>query len=157
MLLRARRARAPAMGEKEEESADAMLNRGVKRGIRGALFLAVGAAVWSLRGSMRSLFALGLAARGGFLAGFLHVLTGPDHIAGFTALAVNQPVVAAMGLSTLWGFAHVAGHFSVGAVLVLARALGAPLAQDYVFEPRVRTQKVSIFSNLFSTCFLTFF
>jgi len=100
----------------------------MKQAIRAGLLLAGVAAVCGGRSSMRSGLSQALGAgRIGFTAGVLHSLAGPDHIAGLAALAVNQPVVSAVGLAALWAFGHVAGQFGLGAVLFLTRTFSASI------------------------------
>jgi hypothetical protein len=59
---------------------------------------------------------------------------GPDHIAGLTALAINQPVAPAISLASIWASGHVTGQCSIGALLVFLRTIGAPAIQKVLFE-----------------------
>jgi hypothetical protein len=70
----------------------------------------------------------------GVASGALHTLTGPDHIAGLTALAINQPVGPAVSLASIWASGHVTGQCSIGALLVLLRTIGAPAMKKVLFE-----------------------
>jgi sulfite exporter TauE/SafE len=81
-----------------------------------------------------ALAALVTAAGAGVAAGALHSLSGPDHIAGLAAHAINQPPSTAVGLGTIWASGHVAGQCGVGAALVLMRAMGAPMIKQVLFE-----------------------
>ena len=42
----------------------------------------------------------------------------PDHVAGLTALAINQPVGPAVSLASVWAGGHVTGQCFIGAALV---------------------------------------
>ena len=58
----------------------------------------------------------------GFIAGLVHVLTGPDHLAAIAPLAARQPVRAWIpGLR--WGIGHSAGVAVVGVISLLLRDL----------------------------------
>jgi hypothetical protein len=110
-----------------------------KQGIRAWLSLSTAALLWIFQGSFLSamsgaLAALVTAAGTGFVAGVLHSLSGPDHIAGLAAHAINQPVPRAVGLATVWASGHVSGQCGVGAALVLMRAIGAPGIKQVLFE-----------------------
>jgi hypothetical protein len=61
-------------------------------------------------------------------------LSGPDHIAGLAANAINQPVASAVGLAVVWATGHVAGQCGVGAALVFMRSIGAPGIKQVLFE-----------------------
>src|SRR5262249_27742433 len=54
----------------------------------------------------------------GIAAGLVHVLTGPDHLAAITPLAISRPQRAAQS-GLVWGFGHTGG-----VVLVVVLALG---------------------------------
>ena len=54
----------------------------------------------------------------GFLAGFLHVLSGPDHLAAIAPYAVDGKT-GAWRTGVRWGFGHATGALAVG-LLVLA-------------------------------------
>ena len=59
----------------------------------------------------------------GFFAGFIHVLSGPDHLAAIAPYAVDGKN-RAWRTGTRWGLGHAAGALSVGIlVLVLRDAL----------------------------------
>jgi hypothetical protein len=58
----------------------------------------------------------------GFLAGVIHVWSGPDHLAALAPLSVEHPERAqAAGLR--WGLGHAAGVTLVGVLAVLLRGL----------------------------------
>jgi hypothetical protein len=138
IMLRTRRLLG-LCGPDEDHSPSVSPNLGVKYGIRSVLVLGSAALVWNLRRATE----LGLASVVGpfFLAGLwgvasgaLHSLTGPDHIAGLTALAINQPVGPAVSLASVWAGGHVTGQCFIGAALVLLRAVGAPAIKQVLFE-----------------------
>lgn len=113
--------------------------RGLKLGIRAFLLLGGASLAWATQRAMRfgvvSVFGpFVVAGLWGVASGALHSLTGPDHIAGLTALAINQPVGPAVSLATIWASGHVTGQCSIGAGLVLLRSLGAPVIQQLLFE-----------------------
>jgi sulfite exporter TauE/SafE len=110
-----------------------------KHGIRGGLVISAALVLWTFHASFLSavsgaLAALVTAAGTGVAAGVLHSLSGPDHIAGLAAVAINQPVASAVGIAAVWAAGHVIGQCGVGAALVLMRALGAPLIKQVHFE-----------------------
>jgi hypothetical protein len=55
----------------------------------------------------------------GILAGLIHVLSGPDHLAAIAPLALRQSKAWLIGLR--WGFGHAAGVVAVGMVSLLLR------------------------------------
>lgn len=56
----------------------------------------------------------------GFLAGLVHVLSGPDHLAAISPLAIeNKKSSWLIGLK--WGFGHTSGVFIVGILALLFR------------------------------------
>ena len=58
----------------------------------------------------------------GFLASVLHVISGPDHLAAITPLAIEtKKKVWRIGL--LWGLGHLMGMFVVGLLFILFRQL----------------------------------
>jgi sulfite exporter TauE/SafE len=56
----------------------------------------------------------------GLLAGFVHVLSGPDHLAAIAPYAV-QGKARAWKTGVRWGLGHSAGVFVVGLLAMLAR------------------------------------
>merc|ERR1719248_13739 len=58
----------------------------------------------------------------GLIAGFLHTLTGPDHLAALTPLAIGQPGPKAMFLGGLWGMGHNSGQLLLGAAFLLLKS-----------------------------------
>jgi len=63
-----------------------------------------------------------VAALSGFVAGLVHVLSGPDHLAAVAPLAVDSerhPWQAGL----LWGFGHTGGVLVVGLLALLLREL----------------------------------
>ena len=56
----------------------------------------------------------------GLLAGFVHVLSGPDHLAAIAPYAV-QGKVHAWKTGVRWGFGHSAGVLGVGLLAMFAR------------------------------------
>lgn len=57
---------------------------------------------------------------GGLLAGVLHVVSGPDHLAALAPLAAGDPGRGAL-LGARWGFGHGLGVVLVGGVALVAR------------------------------------
>ena len=57
----------------------------------------------------------------GLLAGSLHVVSGPDHLAAVAPLAVRRPGVG-FRVGTLWGLGHASGALAVGALGVFGRS-----------------------------------
>ena len=58
----------------------------------------------------------------GIIASMAHVVTGPDHLAAVTPLAISSKKKSwAIGLS--WGLGHVTGMLMIGAVFLLFRDL----------------------------------
>ena len=58
----------------------------------------------------------------GFIAGFLHVLMGPDHLAAISPLAVeNKDKSWKIGLK--WGLGHTSGVFIIGLLVLLLREI----------------------------------
>ena len=58
----------------------------------------------------------------GFLAGFLHVLMGPDHLAAVSPLAIeNKDKSWKVGLK--WGLGHTGGVFVIGLLVILFREI----------------------------------
>ena len=56
----------------------------------------------------------------GFVAGFVHVLSGPDHLAAIAPYAVEAKR-RAWRTGVRWGLGHAAGVFGVGLVVLLLR------------------------------------
>lgn len=63
-----------------------------------------------------------LTALAGFIAGFVHVLAGPDHLAAVAPLAIEERKKA-WGLGLRWGIGHTGGVLCVGAVALLLREI----------------------------------
>lgn len=63
-----------------------------------------------------------IAAFTGLVAGFVHVLTGPDHLAAVAPLAVRRPKRAWLP-GVRWGFGHSAGVAMVGLLSLWLRDL----------------------------------
>jgi len=61
-----------------------------------------------------------IAAFAGAIAGTLHVVSGPDHLAAVAPLAIRHPL-RAMWTGAAWGLGHAAGVLVLGAAGVLAR------------------------------------
>lgn len=57
----------------------------------------------------------------GLIAGCVHVVTGPDHLAALTPLAIEDPKRAA-GQGFRWGLGHGLGALVLGGVGILARS-----------------------------------
>jgi hypothetical protein len=121
------------------DSAGASPNVGVKRALRACLLLGGMSLAFAVQRSAQYGFAnvfgpFFIAGVWGVASGALHTLTGPDHIAGLTALAINQPVGPAVSLASIWASGHVTGQCSIGALLVLLRYIGAPVIKQVLFE-----------------------
>jgi hypothetical protein len=63
-----------------------------------------------------------LAVISGMAAGFLHVLTGPDHLAAIAPLAVHEPR-RPWRAGVRWGLGHSAGLTHVAALVLVLREL----------------------------------
>jgi len=63
-----------------------------------------------------------VAAAAGVVAGFFHVLAGPDHLAAVAPLAVGAERRAWQS-GLIWGLGHTAGVLVVGALLLVLREL----------------------------------
>ena len=61
------------------------------------------------------------AAWAGLLAGCLHTLTGPDHLAALAPLTIGRTRVQAAFTGALWGCGHDAGQLMFGALFLLLR------------------------------------
>ncbi|MDD9865935.1 MAG: nickel transporter, partial [Verrucomicrobiales bacterium] len=57
----------------------------------------------------------------GFVAGFAHVVTGPDHLAALTPFASRDGHAATWRLGLRWGLGHAAGVAVVGMLLWLLK------------------------------------
>jgi hypothetical protein len=57
----------------------------------------------------------------GLLAGCLHTLTGPDHLAALTPLAVGPSRMQNALMGALWGLGHNTGQILFGLIFVLLR------------------------------------
>ncbi len=64
--------------------------------------------------------ALGVALTGGCLAGLVHVLSGPDHLAAIAPLAIEGRDRTWLA-GFLWGLGHTAGVVLVGGLFLLLR------------------------------------
>ena len=58
----------------------------------------------------------------GLAAGMVHVVTGPDHLAAITPIALEDPRKAA-GIGMRWGLGHGLGALSLGLLGILARSV----------------------------------
>lgn len=58
----------------------------------------------------------------GFAAGFIHVLTGPDHLAAVAPLAAKNPRSSWIA-GLRWGLGHASGACAVGLAMLLLRGL----------------------------------
>ncbi|NVB42750.1 hydantoin utilization protein A [Pseudenhygromyxa sp. WMMC2535] len=58
----------------------------------------------------------------GLAAGMVHVVTGPDHLAAITPIALEDPRRAA-GIGARWGLGHGLGALALGGVGILARQM----------------------------------
>lgn len=65
-------------------------------------------------------FAFVIAAFSGFIAGWLHVLSGPDHLAAVAPLAIESRRRSWL-VGLRWGLGHAAGVAVVGVLSLLAR------------------------------------
>ena len=57
----------------------------------------------------------------GLAAGTVHVVTGPDHLAAITPIALEDPR-RAIGIGTRWGLGHGLGALVLGGIGILARS-----------------------------------
>ncbi|KAK9906886.1 hypothetical protein WJX75_009765 [Coccomyxa subellipsoidea] len=67
-----------------------------------------------LRAAVRSAWA-------GLGAGFLHTLSGPDHLAALTPLTIGRSSLKATLLGALWGFGHSIGQLILGLLMVVLK------------------------------------
>ncbi|CAL8462429.1 g1962 [Coccomyxa elongata] len=67
-----------------------------------------------IRASVRSAWA-------GLGAGFLHTLSGPDHLAALTPLTIGRSSFRATLLGALWGFGHSIGQLILGLLMVVLK------------------------------------
>lgn len=77
-----------------------------------------------------------LTALTGALAGFVHVLSGPDHLAAVAPLAVTDRERGWMAGWT-WGLGHAAGVVAVAVLAVLLRDLLPPLEAIAAWSERL--------------------
>jgi len=59
-------------------------------------------------------------ALAGLVAGFIHVFSGPDHLAGIAPLAVDGRMKA-WRTGVRWGLGHTAGVLAIGALALVFR------------------------------------
>eukprot|EP00897_Mesotaenium_endlicherianum_P004018 jgi/Mesen1/3644/ME000020S03173 len=57
----------------------------------------------------------------GLVAGCLHTLTGPDHLAALAPLAIGRTRMEAASIGALWGCGHDAGQVLFGVLFVLLK------------------------------------
>jgi hypothetical protein len=62
-----------------------------------------------------------VASLAGALAGLVHVLSGPDHLAAVAPLASDGRGTSSWRAGALWGFGHSAGVIVVGLIALLLR------------------------------------
>jgi len=63
-----------------------------------------------------------LSVLSGLVAGTIHVISGPDHLAAITPIALEDPRRAA-GIGMRWGLGHGLGAVSLGVLGLLTRSL----------------------------------
>jgi hypothetical protein len=74
---------------------------------------------------------------GGFLAGLLHTMAGPDHFVGIMPMVVGQPIstARALFLGALWGSGHAVGQLCLGiGFLALQMGLVQFVDASYLLE-----------------------
>ena len=71
------------------------------------------------------------SAWAGLLAGCLHTLTGPDHLAALTPLTVGPSRAQNALMGALWGFGHNTGQILFGCIFILLRDK-LPLNMDLI-------------------------
>lgn len=57
----------------------------------------------------------------GLVAGCLHTLTGPDHLAALAPLAIGRTRMQSAAVGALWGFGHDTGQLLFGLLFVLLK------------------------------------
>ena len=82
-----------------------------------------------------STFPVMLTAFTGLLAGFLHVLAGPDHLAAVAPIAADRPRGWIAGWT--WGLGHASGVIVVALLAVLLRDLLPPVETISVWGERL--------------------
>ena len=88
----------------------------------GLICLVIGAGILSVLGYFGMNHPVIHGCGSGLIAGFLHTLTGPDHLAALTPLAIGQPGPKAMFLGGLWGMGHNSGQLLLGAAFLLLKS-----------------------------------
>ncbi|HPI87444.1 MAG TPA: hypothetical protein PLR01_13805, partial [Bacteroidales bacterium] len=58
----------------------------------------------------------------GFLAAAVHVVTGPDHLAAVTPLAIENRKKA-WNIGLMWGIGHVAGMLLIGLLYLAFKSM----------------------------------
>ncbi|EPS65923.1 hypothetical protein M569_08854 [Genlisea aurea] len=77
--------------------------------------LAVGSSSSSVRSELVS------SAWTGFLAGCLHTLSGPDHLAALAPLSIGRTTMESAIVGALWGCGHDAGQLIFGLLFLLLK------------------------------------
>eukprot|EP01025_Chloroclados_australasicus_P039742 TRINITY_DN41336_c0_g1_i1.p1 TRINITY_DN41336_c0_g1~~TRINITY_DN41336_c0_g1_i1.p1 ORF type:complete len:370 (-),score=29.68 TRINITY_DN41336_c0_g1_i1:299-1408(-) len=72
------------------------------------------AAVAVVSGASSGAYAVTRSAGSGLIAGILHTLCGPDHLAALTPLTMGRGKFVAALLGALWGFGHGTGQLCLG-------------------------------------------
>jgi len=73
------------------------------------------------------------SAWSGLLAGVLHTLTGPDHLAALAPLTIGRSRLHASLLGGLWGCGHNTGQLAFGALFLLLRER-LPFGMDVISQ-----------------------
>jgi hypothetical protein len=79
----------------------------------------------------------------GLMAGLVHVLSGPDHLAAVAPIAADRPTRAAWS-GLMWGTGHTTGVLAVGALALALRGLLPVLALSSWSERLVGVALIAI-------------
>jgi len=71
----------------------------------------------------------------GFVLGFFHVLTGPDHLSALATLSASVGYFRAFFLGIRWGIGHSTGLVVVGTVFIVIDTLRTQSSDGHVYIP----------------------
>src|SRR5690349_7058951 len=77
-----------------------------------------------------------LSAAAGFIAGLVHVFSGPDHLSAVEPLAMVDRRRTSWLAGAKWGAGHAAGVILIGALLIFFREL-LPIEQISAWSERL--------------------
>ncbi|CAN0842545.1 Chloroplast protein FOR GROWTH AND FERTILITY 2 [Linum grandiflorum] len=85
-----------------------------------AIFILISHRIFKATGTVVSKVLLS-SAWTGFLAGCLHTLSGPDHLAALAPLSIGRTRLESAAVGALWGCGHDAGHVIFGLLFLLLK------------------------------------